>query len=348
MPRLLPVMLIHGFGGSPDSWIVSGFRDMLVHQAHLDPDLIHLFHYGWDEEGQYNGYGDIRQIASRLSARPTTRPEDVQSQVKRLSEKSVARGGPAEVVIVAFSMGGLVARYWMSRRHPDAFGTVFDAPVAALITIGTPHLGVELAELVPILPADHPLWHVLNALERLPFVRGQPATAMRAWQAQVETWQRQARALAYPEVATRGLLDSPALRQLRPDSEFLRQLNRPENWPTGVQATLIWGDIRLAVRVRWGRIRLWEHVLSLGDLVVRAESASTLPGAPARRYPVVNERVIEIGVGEPAPAPATTRGLTDWLPPEYHSHLLQHEDVRRAVVESLASIRLSAHRPQTA
>ncbi len=337
MSHLLPVMLIHGFGSTPEGWITSGFRDMLVQQAHLDPDLIHLFHYGWDAEGQYNKYGDIRQIASRLSTRPAERPEDLNSQVRRLSEKSVARGGPAEVVIIAFSMGGLVARYWMSRRHPDEFGTVFDAPVAALVTVGTPHLGVNLAELVSLLPDDHPMWHVLNALERLPFLRGRPATALRAWQARLDTMQQQARALALPETTTRGILDSPALRQFQPDSEFLRQLNRPENWPTNVQAVLIWGDIRFGVCIRCGRVTLWEHVISFGDLVVSAKSASTLVGGEtsSKRYPVVNETIAEIHVNEPEPPPVATRSLEDWLPSEYHTNLLDHPRVRQAVIENV-------------
>ncbi len=335
MSHLLPVMLIHGFGSTPEGWITSGFRDMLVQQAHLDPDLIHLFHYGWDAEGQYNKYGDIRQIASRLSTRPAERPEDLNSQVRRLSEKSVARGGPAEVVIIAFSMGGLVARYWMSRRHPDQFGTVFDAPVAALIAIGTPHLGVDLAELVPVLSDEHPLWHVLNALERFPWPRGRPATALRTVQARIEAMQRQARARTLPEATTRGMWNSPALRQLRPDSEFIRQLNQPGNWPAGVEAVLIWGDIRLGVRIRWGRATLWEHIISLGDLIVAAESASTLVGARPQCHPVINEMIVDIHVNEPEFSPATTRGFGDWLPPEYHSNLLEHEKVRQAVVESV-------------
>jgi len=103
-----------------------------------------------------------------------------------------------------------------------------------------------------------------------------------------------------------------------------------------VEAVLIWGDIRFGARIRWGRLTLWEHVISLGDLVVSAKSASALEGVNAsiRRYPVVNETVVEIHVSEPEP-PIATRGLEDWLPPEYHINLLEHPKVRQAVIENV-------------
>ena len=41
---LHPVMLIHGFNGSPQNWVEDGFVDFLVREGDFDPDLIHLFH----------------------------------------------------------------------------------------------------------------------------------------------------------------------------------------------------------------------------------------------------------------------------------------------------------------
>lgn len=60
-------------------------------------------------------------------------------QVERAVEALRARTGSAQVIVVAHSMGGLVARAWL-RRHGAA-------RVARVITIGTPHHGTALANL---------------------------------------------------------------------------------------------------------------------------------------------------------------------------------------------------------
>ncbi len=331
MPRRQPVMLIHGFGGHPSLWTNTGFLEALVRLADLDPDLVHLFHYGLDADGEYNAYEDIRLLARRLTAGPAVRPEDARSQVRRLSEKSRARGGAAEVIIIAFSMGGLIARYWMSCRQPDRFGTLFDAPVKALITVGTPHLGIFLAEIADLVPHFWQKW-VLNVVEWLPFPRGQPATVVRLWQERLEAMQRMALGELVPDL---DVFRSPALHQLQPDSDFLRRLNRPESWPAGVDAGLIWGDIRLAMRVMCGARTLWRQNVSFGDLVVSARSASTLVGARVRwRYALVNEMEVEVPldkVDDLIMPQAATFDLPDLLPPEQHNNLVKQESVHRTV-----------------
>ncbi|MDQ7029227.1 MAG: alpha/beta fold hydrolase [Ardenticatenia bacterium] len=348
MPRLQPLMLIHGFGGHPDLWTNTGFFQTLVRLADVDPDLIHRFHYGWDEDGAYNAYEDIRRLAARLTTRPAPHPEDARSQVRRLSEKSRARGGQVEVIIIAFSMGGLIARYWMSRRQPDQFGTLFDAPVKALITVGTPHLGVSLAEVTDLLPHHHWRRWLLRAVEWLPFPRGQPVTLLRLWQGRLAAMQRRAIGELLSDLPGVDLIASPALRQLQPDSDFLRRLNRADQWPTGVEAALLWGEIRLAVRITWKQYTLWSDTINLGDLVVSARSASTLVGAPVRRRrALVNETEIAVPldrVDDLVMPEATVLDLSELLPPEQHNNLLKQEDVHRTVAQWV--VELSATSPQ--
>jgi triacylglycerol esterase/lipase EstA (alpha/beta hydrolase family) len=105
----LPVLLLHGYGCNSGYW------------SHLTPrlDAARISHAAIDLEPLM---GDIDGYAPR-----------VQAAVQQLC----AASGAARVVIVAHSMGGLVARAWM-RAH----GT---AQVARVITLGTPHHGTCMA-----------------------------------------------------------------------------------------------------------------------------------------------------------------------------------------------------------
>jgi triacylglycerol esterase/lipase EstA (alpha/beta hydrolase family) len=104
-----PVLLLHGYGCNSGYW------------AHLAPllDAARISHATVDLEpvgGDIDGYVPL-----------------VEHAVRELQ----AAAGAHKVAIVAHSMGGLVARAWM-RAH----GT---APVARVITLGTPHHGTALA-----------------------------------------------------------------------------------------------------------------------------------------------------------------------------------------------------------
>jgi pimeloyl-ACP methyl ester carboxylesterase len=104
-----PVLLLHGYGCNSGYW------------AQLVPllDAARISHAALDLEplgGDIDGYVPL---------------------VERAAADLLARTGAAQLVIVAHSMGGLVARAWM-RRH----GT---ARVARVITLGTPHHGTSLA-----------------------------------------------------------------------------------------------------------------------------------------------------------------------------------------------------------
>ena len=108
---LLPVLLVHGYGCNSGYW------------AHLTPLL------------------DAARIShATIDLAPVTASMDdfvplVEEGVRTL----LATTGAARVVIVAHSMGGLVARAWMREAGLDR--------VARVITLGTPHYGTSMASL---------------------------------------------------------------------------------------------------------------------------------------------------------------------------------------------------------
>ena len=105
----LPVLLLHGYGCNSGYWSRLTPRLDAARISHATVDLEPLT-------------GDIDDYAPR-----------VQKAVEALR----AATGSEQVVIVAHSMGGLVARAWMR-----AYGT---QQAARVITLGTPHHGTCLA-----------------------------------------------------------------------------------------------------------------------------------------------------------------------------------------------------------
>ncbi len=104
-----PVLLLHGYGCNSGYW------------SHLLPRL--------DAAGSSHATVDLEPIMGDI--------DGYAPLVERAVESLRAATGADRVVIVAHSMGGLVARAWMR-----AFGT---ARVARVITLGTPHHGTCLA-----------------------------------------------------------------------------------------------------------------------------------------------------------------------------------------------------------
>ena len=107
----LPVLLVHGYVCNRGYWTK---LSRLLARAGIAHDAV-----------------DLEPIGASI--------DDVVPQVEQALARLCSRTGSGRAIIVAHSMGGLVARAWL-RRHGAA-------RVAKIITIGTPHHGTALANL---------------------------------------------------------------------------------------------------------------------------------------------------------------------------------------------------------
>jgi triacylglycerol esterase/lipase EstA (alpha/beta hydrolase family) len=110
---VLPVLLIHGYACNSGYWLP---MSKLLTGAGIS-------HYGIDLEP------------------PGAAIDDFVPQVHAAVERLCAETGSARVVVLAHSMGGLVARAYL-RRHGAA-------RIARVVTLGTPHHGTVLAGFGP-------------------------------------------------------------------------------------------------------------------------------------------------------------------------------------------------------
>jgi pimeloyl-ACP methyl ester carboxylesterase len=238
MTRRLPLMLVHGFNGVPGVWMDSGFRQYLIAQGDLDPELVRVFRYGMAPDGTYDNRGDLRQTASRLAGANLGHEEAISCSLEQLGADSVARGGPAKVTIIGHSLGGIIAKYYVSRSTPDELGTVYRGDVACIITVGTPHLGVDLLRLTRFAPADSVPWRLMRIMEALGLAPAVPSRVITDWAEAMNRLQMESRAGLLPEIQddqARVLLsDSPIIRQIAPGSPLLAALAAPAAMPPGI------------------------------------------------------------------------------------------------------------------
>jgi pimeloyl-ACP methyl ester carboxylesterase len=336
MPRLIPIILIHGFDGLPTVWTESGFRQRLIAEGDLDPNLVRAFDYGVASDGTYNNRGDLRMIASRLAGAALSPDERLLCSVDQLSENSVARGGPPQVTIICHSLGGIISRYYLSRSAPDKWGTIYRGNVGRLISIGSPHRGVDLLRLTDLVPRGSLVWWFIRLLERLGLAPAMPATVARALDQTLRQQQLAARRSVTPDGSPlpeeRVLLtDTPIYAQLHPDSALLRELNRPGMMPKEVSCHTFYGDIRYNVRVRANSVTLVDQTVSFGDLVVAADSARNIPHAQCGSRPFIDGKSIRMTLRTgPAPEP---RGLVEYLSDVSHNRQLANPDIQRAALE---------------
>ncbi len=337
MSHPLPILFVHGFNGDPGDWTDGGFRQYLIRHGDLDPDLVRIFRYGIAADGTYNNRGDLRQIASRLAGVGLSEEERGHSSVDQLSADSIAKGGPGQVTVIAHSLGGIISRYYLSRQKPDEFGTVYRGNVGRLITIGSPHRGVDLLRLTRLAPRDSLVWRLVRLLERMGLAPALPASAIEAWEEAFHENELAEKGRVVPEVLpdSRVLLtDTPIYQQLAPDSPLLAELNRPGTLPHEVECHTFYGDIRVQLRVNAGRLRLIERTVSFGDMVVPAASAREIPGAQATPHPYVTEKVLEVALRR-TPDEMTTRSFYAFLPDTSHGRLLSNPAVHDGVLALL-------------
>jgi len=337
MSRPLPILFIHGFNGDPGDWTDGRFRRYLLEHGGLDPELVRVFRYGVAEDGTYNNRGDLRQIASRLAGVGLSEAERGHSSVDQLSADSVAKGGSAQVTLIAHSLGGIISRYYLSRQDPDEFGTVYQGNVGRLITIGSPHRGVDLLRLTALAPRNSLLWRFIRLLERLGLAPALPASEVEAWEAAFHEGELAERGRIVPELLpdSRVLLtDTPIYQQLAPDSPLLAELNQPDTLPASVDAHTVYGDIRTGVRIMAGGLKLVDQTVSFGDMAVPAYSAREIPGAAATPHPYVSEKRLEMTL-RVVSRETGERSLAAFLPDVAHGKLLSNPAVHDGVLSVL-------------
>jgi pimeloyl-ACP methyl ester carboxylesterase len=166
-PELTPVGLIKGRRLLPGWTVVHGYGGLLTRLGRLPGAVVDEGHPGQRVRGAnvvafpYDFRRSIVAAAQRLAAEVTG----------RLDELGVAeRDRGKRVVVVAHSMGGLVARYWLGRLG--------GWPVCrSLITLGTPHRGAPKALDLLVNGVRMPGW---------PRVLRGPTMLLREWESPYE------------------------------------------------------------------------------------------------------------------------------------------------------------------
>jgi pimeloyl-ACP methyl ester carboxylesterase len=132
----VPVILVHGWNGSPADWGSPSDGGSMIHVIASMP-------------GVYAEPFDYHQFASSWVTNPAIGPALAQ-RIDCLARSSLRGGGLGKVILVDHSMGGLATRYAASqtvggRRVSDELGLV--------VTIGTPNLGTAWANFADPLQA---------------------------------------------------------------------------------------------------------------------------------------------------------------------------------------------------
>ncbi|EHQ51182.1 Lecithin:cholesterol acyltransferase [Ectothiorhodospira sp. PHS-1] len=187
------------------------------------------------------------------------------------------------VILIGHSMGGLIIRDFVTRRrHPaTADAEMQGPPVGGAILVGTPNQGSDWARLR--------VW-----LEVREWLADIPEGRFSLWA---------------------GLRDGTGAAKidLRPDSEFLRDLNR-RPWPPEVPARVIGGQLTEPTPAMRASLDALSEELGIEDLPVRVEDwwSSTGESLGDGAVPVVSLPF----EGAPAPVivPASHRGLLVRMP----------------------------------
>jgi pimeloyl-ACP methyl ester carboxylesterase len=119
-----PVVLVHGFTGSPNDWGNPSDRGSMFHAVASVP---HTYVRTFDYSQWGTSWVDNTHIGPALA-----------SFIDCLSRTSVKHGGPGKVVLVDHSMGGLATRY---AANLTVSGRKVSDEVGLVITLGTPNLG---------------------------------------------------------------------------------------------------------------------------------------------------------------------------------------------------------------
>jgi pimeloyl-ACP methyl ester carboxylesterase len=335
---LEPILLIHGFDGAPTDWTGDPVRmPEFLAQNGFDPALVRVFGWGYVQRGgerYYNNTGDLREVAARLARPDPNDPASAPTTVDQLAADSVNKGGPDKITVIAHSAGGLIARYYMSCRDADEFGARYTGKIARLITLGTPHQGVNFLDLFDPFPPDSPVYRWLARLGK--FLPPDYLSQLESVHGQMRAWQNETRRAHLGDEAEQARLkETPAFMQLNPGSDFLNTINRRGAMPEGVEFHSIYGDIRVRFSLTAYGLGLAHPEVWLGDTIVNADSARDIPNANVIRYPLTEIHTVQIPLlGPPIPVEFNITASAGHLSPT-HTNLRRHPDARKHILSIL-------------
>lgn len=304
-----PAIFIHGLGGRPEDWTTGDkkiYFDTLKEDLYNYPeDYLVAYPYA-DADGDTSTY-DYQGDVTKISA-------DLESYVNALSQKHIADGGDGKVDLVGFSLGGLVARQYLNTHSADH-------KIRKVITIATPHEGAYIFtperwfDLIPF--AGNYLKRAFNVFMEntvLAFVNfldasGQPKD-----------------------------LDSPAIQQIVPGSNFLAILNSLFWTTPEPEYETLYGDIDAEFRQKIFFFTLKKR-FSIGDGFIKAESATSIPAEIVGEYGYSDPAVLNIktaktisGAYEYVLDTPSISDLSAW-----HGRLVTRSDVVQKVIELLTA-----------
>jgi len=327
-----PVILVHGIFSTADRWVDEAGGKTIYHVLQdngYDMELVEMLAY-YPGPGQEDGGADVI-LTSRL----------LMEQVSALSQKSVARGGPAQVDVVVHSLGGLITRYLLGQSTPDNQGTTYTSgSIGKFIDVATPHSGSDVVGIF------HDAMNgtsetIADTLVNIPIAKDIVKEAVNRFLY-----------LALEDLAEGLNLPDPtatAVIQLDPNSVFLRNLNQPGNHRSDVDYSLLYGDVNINLEWRIFDIPvLSEEVASVGDLLVSRENASSIPhlgsrngpnpsnyhvyGFPAPIYVRIQPKLFDTGLDIP-----NIDDVIEQVEPVWHSGLLTNPTVNAQILRILES-----------
>jgi pimeloyl-ACP methyl ester carboxylesterase/uncharacterized protein YegL len=276
--KIHPVILIHGINTKYEMWreVQSVYYTLLANN--YNPDYIQFFAYT-DETGGANALPFTDNNCSttgneNIDADVTDSAKKLNNCIDWLINKSLQNGGPGYVDIVAHSLGGLVTREYIG-THPNH-------RIRKFIDIATPHQGVPILGLyndfintqtdkianniqtgIDVFIKNNNFSKIIADLLKPALREGIHAVVEYAWKDFK---------IGLPNPS------SAAGRQLDPQSSFFQQLNGREPLASRPDYSFIYGDIQLGfVMDIFGLKVSSTNKLSMGDMVVDRDNASTIP-----------------------------------------------------------------------
>lgn len=136
-PKHRPVIFVHGLGGHYQQWFdgqnaklrAAVLDEYKKDDAEFPDEWAHAYSYGINFNQEYDYQGKIEDISTNMH-----------SVVEKLATEHKLAGGEGKVDIVAYSLGGLVARHYILEKtgFPGEQNLNVDHKVSKLILIASP------------------------------------------------------------------------------------------------------------------------------------------------------------------------------------------------------------------